>query len=159
LTLEFIYTPSQQGLANMEIVLFEQEGDQSIRVGDLGNPTVNPTSTQWPQSVSRENYTVYIDFHPLTPFSLQPDSHYLIGIKERTFNPSWDVGLLFTRSPQFTTPADWQMGQTTTHDRYANGEFLKFGLDATPIPEPLPTTLMLLAGAALAVAIMWQRNS
>ncbi len=151
-TLEFIGLPGADALANVNVVLFQELGSQKTQIGAFATPTVNPTPTQWPHG------TTYLDFHPVAATSLQPFSEYSVAIYETSLKPPLDVGLLFTLSSKFTTPTDWRIGPTTTHDPFAGGEFLKFAADATLVPEPRLSGLILTGGVALATALARQRR-
>jgi hypothetical protein len=107
--------------------------NQSIVVGDLGNALVNPTPTQWPKS------TTYIDFHPLTNIVLKPSTEYAVSLTV-PYNYPPNLGLLFTYSPLFFTPTDWQMGATITHVSIFGTEYLKIAIGADAILSTNSTT-------------------
>jgi hypothetical protein len=128
-TFEFIWGHAQPWSdANVEV--YQGTGDQSILLGQLGNPAVDPMPTQWPESVNPGFCTTHVDYFPLTKIVLQPSSEYSLVLTEAG-SPS--LGLLFSLSSNFVTATDWRMGVTTTHDPWAAGEFLKVGIDATAI--------------------------
>jgi hypothetical protein len=166
-TLEFFITPGlfpPQSWTDVNVQLYQQVGGQTVLVGQLGNPTVNSTPTQWPPSSNPLTYTTYFDFHPLSQINLSPYSDYLVAVSGSPTGPSPAAGLLFTMQPgQYTTPANWTMGLATTStfdgttiqlDPFPQigYEALKLAVDATPVPEPGATGLALLGGAALLIA-------
>jgi len=152
-TLEFLTlsAPSwpTQSWNNISLRLYQQPGDF---LGQLWNPVVSPTPTQWPQSVNPNAYTSYIDFRTIEPISLKPFTEYLV-VANASSQPGVWASLLFTQSDNSTTPTDWQMGPTSTvpENPYAAGEFLKFAVDATLVPEPYPSSMAVLACAAFAL--------
>jgi hypothetical protein len=100
--------------------------NQSIVLGDLGNQSVNPTPTQWP------GYTTFFDFHPLTNIVLQPSTEYAVSLNVPYGSPP-ELALLFTYSPVFFTPTDWQMGATLTGVPLNSTEYLKIAIGADAI--------------------------
>src|SRR5690348_15885577 len=132
-TFEFFGGHSQVW-SNVNVQLYHQVGKQSVLVADLGNPSVNPTPTEWPESVKSNFCTAYVDFHPLKEVLLQPSSEYWAVLTVADY--VWPrFAALFSLSSKFVTSTDWRMGITTSHDPWAAGEFLKFAADATPILE------------------------
>lgn len=100
--------------------------NQSIVLGDLGNQSVNPTPTQWP------GYATFFDFHPLTNIVLQPATEYAVSLSVPYNSPPVQA-LLFTYSPLFFTPTDWQMGATLTGVPLNGTEYLKIAIGADAI--------------------------
>ena len=128
-TFEFLGSPWQpwSDWSNVTIEVSQQvSSNQSIVLGDLGNAVVNPTPTQWPKS------TTYIDFHPITNLVLQPSTEYAFSLSV-PYNYPPNLGLLFTYSPLFFTPTDWQLGATLTHVPIYGTEYLKIAIGADAI--------------------------
>jgi hypothetical protein len=107
----------------------------------LGNPQTNPQQTQWP------GYTTFINFYPTAATYLNPLTQYDVVLS----NPAGsggDAGLLFSVSSAYSSPAGWTLSPTSSGNPYAAGEYLKFAVDATAVPEPNPLTLFVIAALA-----------
>ena len=141
-TLEFLFQSGHpQGLAApqwISIQLFQG----STLLGSFGNPTVNSTPTQWPQSSSPSVYTQFINFSPLQPIMLNSLTQYSV-VTSMPANSPVDAALLFTTSSDYDSVAGWVMGNTTSGNPSASGEQLKMAVSATPVPEPNGATLFL----------------
>ena len=111
-------------------------------LGNFGNSVVDPRSTQWPHSLNPVAYTQFIDFSPLQPITLNPLTQYSI-VAGMPANSPVSAALLFTRSSAYTASGGWLMGETTTGNPFASGEYLVMALDATPVPEPNTPALLL----------------
>lgn len=95
-------------------------------LGALGYPNINPMPTQWPQGTFGNDYTTYVDFHPLSLVNLAPFSQYQVSARDPADSPS-QAELLFSISPNYTALDNWQMGPTTDFVK-----FLKIAVNATP---------------------------
>jgi hypothetical protein len=117
----------------------------------LGNPQVNAKQTQWPA------YTKFINFYPTTPVQLSPLASYDILLS----NPAGsggDAALLFSLSSAFASSAGWTMSPTTSGNPSAFGQYLKLAVDATPVPEP-SATILLIGATAISFIIRGRRKS
>jgi hypothetical protein len=129
ITLEFlidnqVFTP--QPWTNINVRLYKAIGNQSVLLGALGEPTINPQPTQWPQgSTGISDYTTYIDFHPMWRASLQSFSEYQISATAT--NSASGAGLQFSILSNYTAQDNWQMGPTTGN-QWGVGEFLKLAV-------------------------------
>ena len=132
-TLEFVGDHTQPW-SDVSVQVYQQMSNGKMLVGELGNPVLDPSPTQWPESRNPPWFcTCYVDYTPLTEISLQPTSEYSLVL-----NGS-NCGLLFSLSSQFVTATDWRMGTTTTSDPWVGSkEFLKVAIAATEILEPSP---------------------
>lgn len=117
----------------VNLQLYSINGASSLLLGSLGNPAINSTPTQWPQS-SGSSYTTFVDFSSAGQVVLNPYSQYALVLSMPANSPM-SAALMFTKSAAYTTPTDWIMGATTTGNPFANGEFLKLGVNATVVPE------------------------
>jgi hypothetical protein len=133
ITLEFV----SGELGTLNIQLFQQNNSGSLLVGSFGNPVVNPTPTQWPGS------TTFINFSPAGSIILDPLSQYTVVISDPA-NSSNDSALLFTKSSDFTSLANWAMNSTISGNPFASGEHLVMAVDATPIPDQSSTAVLLI---------------
>ena len=130
-TFEFLGGHSQ-AWSNVNVQLYHQVGKERVLLEQLGNPSVNPSPTEWPESVNPAFCTTYVDYHPLVETLLQPSGEYWVVLTAA--DNVWPrFGLLFSLSSKFVTSSDWRMGETTTPDPWAAGEYLKFAVSATPI--------------------------
>jgi hypothetical protein len=121
-----------QAWSNVNVQLFHQVGKESVLVADLGNPSVDPTPTEWPESVNPSFCTTYVDYHPLREILLQPFAEYWAVLT--VADDVWPrFAALFSLSSKYVASTDWRMGETTTHDPWAAGEYLKFAVNAAPI--------------------------
>jgi len=139
ITLEFysgFYAPQW-----VNVQLFRHTAGGDVFLGSLGNPVLNPTPTQWPQSSNPASYTAFVDYSPLTQFNLDPLSQYNVVVSMAANSPA-TAALLFTRSFAYTTPTDWVMGFTSSDNPYAAGENLVMGVYATLVPEPNSVALL-----------------
>lgn len=124
--------PRTVPFTNANVEVYQLKGSDSVLIGQLGNPAVNPTPTQWPESPTSWFCTTYVDYFPLTRIVLEPSSEYRVALTEATSGPG--IALMFSMCSPFATATDWRMGATTTpHDPWAGGEFLRIGIDATAI--------------------------
>jgi len=63
---------------NVDVQLYQG----SLLLGNLGNPVIDPTPTQWPQSSSAGGaYTTFIDFSPFVNITLAPPYAIFLGDK------------------------------------------------------------------------------
>jgi hypothetical protein len=114
----------------------------SSLLGSFGNPRVDPTPTQWPQSSNPSAYTQFIDFSPLELITLNPLTEYSI-VASMPANSPVVAALLFTRSSAYDSVEGWAMGTTTTGNPYAVGERLVMAVEASLVPEPNTAALTL----------------
>ena len=140
ITLEFTAVPHQW--ENVQMQLFGNAGSEFL--GSFGSPAINLRSTQWPQE------TTYVDFSPLASIDLEPLTEYSIVLSVPAGRPE-GAALLFAWSAVYTTPTDWTMRSTITDNPYAQNQFLKLAVDATVVPEP-STSALLIVGAAVVIA-------
>lgn len=141
ITLEFI---GVGGLQQLRVQLFHEMQSGDVLLGNLGNPVVNPTPTQWPQ------YTTFFDFSPVQGVNLNAFSRYSVVLSMPASSPT-DAGLLFTEPSAYYRSRDgWTMGVTTSGNPYASGEYLVMAVSATPVPEP-DTTVVLISGVMILV--------
>ena len=131
-TFEFLGGISQPW-SSITVQVYQQVGTNSILLGEFGNPSWNPTPTQW------RGFSSFIDFHPLTNIVLQPSSEYFVSLSV-PYNFPPDFGMLFAISSKYITPTDWKMGPTMTHVPVNFVEYLKFAVDATAIPVTSSTS-------------------
>lgn len=145
----FEFNPSGVSLAeeSLSVQLYQQVGFNTSFIGNLGNPVVNPTPTQWPGSTS------FIDFSPLGSITLNPLSQYFV-VLSMPATSSVDAALLFTLSSTYTTPTDWTLNGTISGNPSAGGEQLVMAVNAAPVPEPC-----FLAAATLAALLFGVRRS
>src|SRR3974390_1156754 len=122
-----------QPWSNITMQVCQQVGSNGVPLGNLGNPSLNPTRTQWP------GFSSFIDFHPLTNIVLESSSEYFVSLSV-PYNYPADFAMLFTWSTDYVTLTDWRMGETTTHDPWAAGEYLMFAVNATAIVATNSTT-------------------
>ena len=115
-----------QPWSNITTEIYQQVGTDSILLGELGNPSFNPTPTQWPW------WSSFIDFHPLTYLVLQPSSEYFFSL-DVPYNFPPRFAMIFSLSSKYITSTDWRMGITTTHVPVPYTEYLKFPVNATAI--------------------------
>jgi hypothetical protein len=148
ITLQFFffsgYPAGNAAPQSISIQLFQ--GDSLL--GSFGNPVANPKPTQWPQGSNPNAYTQFIDFSPLQPITFSPSTEYSV-VASMPASSSVSASLLFTKSSTYTSPADWIMGPTTTGNPYANGEYLMMAVNASPVPEPHATALLLIGAIIL----------
>jgi hypothetical protein len=130
ITLEFLIDSglfAPQPWTKIDVRLYKMVGNQSVLLGALGQPTINPKPTQWPQgSTGISDYTTYIDLHPMWRASLQPFSQYQISATD-PISSSSAAGLLFSILSSYTAQDNWQMGPTTGN-AWGAGEFLKLAV-------------------------------
>jgi hypothetical protein len=119
-------------------------------VGELGNPVVDPRPTQWP------GLTTFVTYTPVTAFTLEPNTPYMIAATWPTNNPGW-ASLLFAPG-SYLVSGDWsESGRLTSQWvnlgdgwwQYSSMYNLKLEVNATTVPEPCSPLLILLGFAAL----------
>jgi hypothetical protein len=121
----------------------------STLLGTLANPAINPTPTQWPESTHPGDHTTFIDFTPTTAIRLGPNSKYSLVISMPA-NSGVDAALMYTRSPAYISSDDWVMYTAT------GGDYLKFAVGATKVPDQANTAILL--GAGLLTMVWCQRK-
>jgi hypothetical protein len=141
-TFEFYFNGTRRSLGPSWIGIGLYQG--SAYLGSYGNPAVDPTPTQWPQSSNPNSYTQFIDFTPLQQqtITLNPFTQYTIDLS-MPGNTTAVASLLFSRSSAYASVDGWVMGATTSGNPAAFGERIMMALDATPVPEPNTATLLL----------------
>ncbi|PWU11124.1 MAG: hypothetical protein C5B50_24055 [Verrucomicrobia bacterium] len=114
-----------------------------VILGSFGNPAFDPKPSPWP------DYSSFVDFSPGAPISLDPSTKYTLAV---TCLPGGSVDIFFTNF-SYTNQAGWTMQRTT----FTSGGFtsgfryqMVMAVDATPVPEPSTTALVLGGGIALA---------
>jgi hypothetical protein len=133
-------------------------------VGQLGNPTADSRPTQWP------GYTSFIDFTPSTSTALAPGTYYFIAVNEPV-NGDNSNGLTFNFNFSYTISGDWSLPGPFSYWTYlgipppapgpitwqtsASAGSLMLEEDATPVPEPRASILLLL-GCALFRGFRWK---
>ncbi len=142
--------------SSLDIRLFQADGGTTNWLGSFENPQINSAPTQWPQSSHPTAYTTYVDYDPNEPMVLQPFTEYSL-LAHKPDGSSQVADLLFSKSADYVTPADWQMDPTSASNTFANGEFLKLAVGATLVPQPGPLGFVFL-GCALPAAIMCRRS-
>lgn len=144
ITLEFLFDTqvptSIMATQWIRLRLFEDQSPQRP-LGSFGNPVPNAKPTQWP-NWSPTIHTEYVDFSPLEDIRLKPSTEYSLLLTMPTNSPG-NALLLFSMSSNYVAPSGWQMSATTSHNPYAAGEYLKFAIDATLVPEPNAATLVI----------------
>ena len=135
ITLEFADDSSYSAPQWVNVQLFQQTGRGNLLLGSFGNPVVNPTPTQWPQSSHPNAYTTFIDFSPLGQINLNSFSQYSVVVSMPAKSPV-AAALMFANSSAYTSPANWTMSATTSGNPYALGEYLIMAVNATSVPEP-----------------------
>jgi hypothetical protein len=155
-TLEFHFTSSYPTTAPqwVNVQLFQTGGVADILLGSFGNPVVNPSPTQWPQSSRPNSYTTFIDFSPIGQINLDSNSQYSLVLSVPANSPV-TAALMFAK-PGYTSPTDWTMSATTSGNPYitAHGYYLVMAVDATATPEPGVLGLFSLAG----LCSLWYRR-
>jgi len=138
----------------VNVQLFQKVGVANILLGSFGNPVVNPTPTQWPQSSHPLAYTTFFDFSPIGQINLNSNSQYSVVLSVPANSPV-DAGLMFAE-PGYTSPTDWTMSSTTSGNPYitAHDYYLVMAVDATATPEPGVLGLFGLAG----FCFLWHRQ-
>lgn len=124
--------------ADVYVELYQQVGTDSILLGELGSPAIDPRRTEWPEGSSGE-CTTYVDYCPSKPMCLQTNSEYLVTLSTTTFRDDiWFPVLIFTLKTNYVTMGGWQLGSTTASNVFLdqNEEWLKFAIDVTPTPNP-----------------------
>ena len=144
------------GPAGVQVGLNIVEGDPAgqptvVPVGTLGNPTFDPRPTQLPNS------TAFIDYSPVTPAILQPNTAYLISVTEPV-NGANTTAITFGAFEGLTVSADWSVdeiysawidfgpgppGSLNGWVDDAGGD-MKIEIDATPAPEASVSGFLLL---------------
>jgi len=152
--------------ATLDIQLYTLEGSfpstnpNFVSAGQLGDPTIDSRPTQWPGSTS------FVDFTPITPITLAPDTDYLIGVIEPA-NGDDNNALTFNFNYTYTFSGDWSsfivpywsygppLGPPPAPQGWkidsSNGS-LMLEVNATPAPEPGVSMLFLFGCALFGVA-------
>ena len=117
---------------NATVRIYQQRGNDTLLLGSLKDPTVNPLPTQWPRpsAVFPYNYTTFIDFHPRERMTLHQSSTYAVEVSDPPISPV-DLALLVSSS-NYTSVGEWRMG-ATTHTFAGSGAFLKLAVDADAV--------------------------
>lgn len=125
--------------------------------GALGNPVVDSRPTQWP------TYTSFIDYTPVGSITLAPDSFYLITATE-PLNGNNHTALTFNFNYSYNVAADWSEYQPLSNWTYlgppspyrpsgwqadVSPGSLMVEVDATPVPEPMSFSLIILGSALI----------
>jgi hypothetical protein len=155
--------------ATLDVQLYALQGSlvhiepNLVLAGQLGNPVIDSRLTQWP------DYTSFIDFTPLTSIMLAPDTFYLIAVTEPV-NGDDSNALTFNFNRSYTVSGDWSLprgsfpywsylGLPALPPSPPNGwetettsGSLMLEVDATPVPEPCTSMLLLLGCALFGVA-------
>lgn len=136
------------GPGTVQVELLASQGGTFSPVEQLGNPTIDPRQTQWP------TLTSFIDYSPITPFTLSPDTSYIVAAYEPV-NGDDNTALTFNAN-DYTVSADWSVygaiptlfyhgssppdtvspGTVGTGWRRYQPYGLMVEIDATPVPEP-----------------------
>lgn len=135
----------------LNIQLFQQTFGGSTLIGSFGNPVADSQPTQWPHSSNPNGYTTFYDFSASGLIELNPFSEYLIVLSDPSNSPV-AIPLLFTRSPVYTSTAEWTMSPTTSGDPYAAGENLVMAVNAVEVPDEAYTAVLLAGGFSLLMA-------
>jgi hypothetical protein len=141
-TFEFLVAPETIGSWDSVNVAL-RSSDNTIS-GQLGGPQLNRMKTQWPKNLFPTIYTQFVDFQPAEATYLPALTEFEIVVSRRPGSPL-DGGLLFTKSEAYESMDGWKMGPTTSANPFAAGEFLKFAVHATVVPEPTTFALVCLA--------------
>lgn len=121
---------------NADVRLSQERGNESILLGSLEDPTVNPLSTQWPKPSGQfpRMFTTFIDFHPVKEMTLHGWTKYVVEISVPPISSTW-LSLLGSSSSNYTSLGEWQMGPTS-RPFGGGGQALKLAVDADAIPQP-----------------------
>lgn len=122
----------------------------SSLLGQLANPVASPTPTQWPQASHPSGYTTFFNFAPATQITLNPNSQYTVVISMPA-GSGVDAALMFTQSSAYTSHDGWLMGPTSTGNPFTVGEYLKFGVNATAVPDGANTAVLLSLGLGVMI--------
>lgn len=149
-TVERLSVPSTSPSGDLRLEMFTSSSlTPQSSLGYLSYFATDPTPTFWPA------YSKFVVFRPDSPMVLQPGVSYWLAAENSTFNSS--DGLFFVNS----TASTGLPGVAIIDSAYAryNGSdlvsdarplnFLKFGIEATQVPEPGPTALFGLAAVCL----------
>jgi hypothetical protein len=156
-------------LATLDVQLYSVQGSLGspnpnlALVGLLGNPVFDSRPTQWP------SYTSFIDFSPINSITLAPNTYYLIGVTEPV-NGDDSNALTFNFNYSYTVSDDWSLPAAYTFWHYSTSRLHPYGwfpsaaggsmmleVDATPVPEPAASILLLLACVFFGVAAPHRR--
>ena len=140
---EFLIEPSSIGSWDSVDVHLRSSGTPTI-TAQLGAPQLSQMMTQWPKESFPNIYKRFVEFQPAGATYLPPLSDFEVVVSRRPGSPL-DSGLLFTRSEAYKSLDGWKMGPTTSANPFAVGEFLKFAVYATAVPEPSAFALVGLA--------------
>jgi hypothetical protein len=156
---QFLYDPSAN--ASLHVLLYKLDfaagnpNPTMTLLGELGNPTVDPTDTQLPGAT-------FVAYSPLVPIMLQPSSQYIVAALT---DPSGSTGpiLLFTASDSFTGLPDWQLGNDYSVEQFGTdvswgtpfeAGHLKFRIDGSVPPNRPPDV----SQAHPSIATIWPPN-
>jgi hypothetical protein len=136
------------GPGTIQVELLASQGGVFNAAGQLGNPTKDSRPTQWP------TLTSFIDYSPLAPITLAPETTYIIAAYEPTGGDD-NTGLTFNFNNSYTVSADWAVygfypslfygdasSPPATFDFQSGWNYdFEYGsimteIDATPVPEP-----------------------
>ena len=129
-------------------------------LGELGNPVIDPRPTQWPGS------TTFVTYTPVTTFTLEPNTSYLVAAVRPT-DGLGSVNLMFAPGAYVASDgwsekgfpfnsqwANWGSGWTLRDPAYK----LKLEVNATPVPEPGSSAVILLGLAVISRQRRGQRK-